>query len=370
MSASPPIRFAPVPSLAIALLIASVLASCSGATAAGPSSSSAASNVVEGAPGPTPNWTTFQDPFEKAFTVEVPQGWAVRGGLFRMGYSDFRPMVDLTSPDGRINVRIGDISIPTYSVPSQGHYREGEVVDLGAQAQLVVARYRQGPEFAVHYFHVRFYQSCHDPVADSANVDFTVPDYLPKMTDTTQSSTGSISYKCADGAGQKIAFAYVRTSAQNGLWEAQTLASFIAPADRVVLARTVLEHSARSFHINPEWVSYQTRQNALGLQYQQARQRGRMADLARQVQQFDAQMAAMRNQVASFERHQAAQSSQVEGFTQALRGVTPTLDPMTGESREVWTGPNGAYWTNSTGAVVNASGSPGTGWHQLQVTGP
>ena len=29
-----------------------------------------------------PAWVTFQDPKEKAFTVEVPQGWTVHGGLF------------------------------------------------------------------------------------------------------------------------------------------------------------------------------------------------------------------------------------------------------------------------------------------------
>jgi hypothetical protein len=68
-------------------------------------------------------WTRFQDPFEKAFTVEVPQGWTVRGGLFRMGFSDERPMVDLTSPDGQINVRLGDISIPVYTAPNQSHAR-------------------------------------------------------------------------------------------------------------------------------------------------------------------------------------------------------------------------------------------------------
>ncbi len=27
----------------------------------------------------------------------------------------------------------------------------------------------------------------------------------------------------------------------------------------------------------------------------------------------------------------------MDGFSQALRGVTPTLDPFTGEAREVWT---------------------------------
>ena len=35
-------------------------------------------------------WTSFQDPTEQAFTVEVPKGWTIKGGLFRVGYSDAR----------------------------------------------------------------------------------------------------------------------------------------------------------------------------------------------------------------------------------------------------------------------------------------
>jgi hypothetical protein len=366
MQANRRFTFASLPAIASALLLAASAASCSGATPAAASAGAPAAASLA--------WTSFQDPFEKAFTVEVPQGWTARGGLFRMGYSDARAMVDLTSPDGRINVRIGDISIPTYTAASQDHAREGEIVDLGAQAQLEVARYRTGPEFAVHYSHVRFYQSCRNPVADSADAGFTVPDYLKPMSDTTQSSTGSISYRCAAGANGgsdgRIAFAFVRTSAQGDLWEAQTLASFISPSDRVALARAVLDHCARTFHRTQQWIAYQNQEDADGLTYQRARQQRRLADLARQVQQFDAQMAAMRSQMDAFRRHEAAQSAQVESFTQALRGVTPTLDPLTGEAREVWTGPSSSYWSNGAGAVVNSNGAPAAGWHQLQVNGP
>ena len=39
-------------------------------------------------------WTSFQDPTEQAFTVEVPKGWTIKGGLFRIGYSDARYMVE------------------------------------------------------------------------------------------------------------------------------------------------------------------------------------------------------------------------------------------------------------------------------------
>jgi hypothetical protein len=320
------------------------------------------------ATAPALAWTTFQDPFEKSFTVDVPQGWTARGGLFRMGYSDERPMVDVTSPDGRINVRLGDLSIPVFTVPSQNHMREGEVYDLGAQAQLVVARYRTGPEFAALYARGRFAQSCRKPAADTGNVDFVVPDYLPQDAPPAETSTGQIAYRCASGS---IAFAFARTSKVGAaLWGAATLGSFVAPPDQVAAARAVLLRCAQSFKLSPEWLAYQKKMDAYALDYQRARQQQRREEIGRQVQQFESQMAAMRSQVDSFRQHQAAQSAQVEGFTQALRGVTPTLDPMTGETREVWTGPASSYWSNSAGGVVNSNSSPGAGWHQLQVTSP
>src|ERR1700731_2321369 len=62
-------------------------------------------------------WQRYQDPLENAFTLEVPNGWTVKGGMFRLGYSDHRAMVDMTSPDGKINIRLGDLAIPTYFLP-------------------------------------------------------------------------------------------------------------------------------------------------------------------------------------------------------------------------------------------------------------
>ena len=315
-------------------------------------------------------WTSFQDPFEQAFSVEVPQGWTVRGGLFRMGFSDERPMVDLLSPDGRINVRLGDLSIPTYTAPTQYHTREGEVYDLGAQAQLIVARYRTGPEFAVLYSHVRFYQACHDAAGDAGNVDFSVPDYIPTEGQAPKTSTGAIAYRCGSGTNERIAFAYARTSTGGNIWSVPTMGSFLSPPDKVSVARAVLEHCAQTFKLNPAWIEKQKQLDAYALQYQRARQQQRMQALAQQVQQFEAKMQAMRDQVASFERHQAAQASQVEGFTQALRGVTPTIDPFTGEAKEVWTGQTSNYWENGRGDVVNSVNAPQGNWQQMTVTGP
>ena len=211
-------RGIPAPLLAVAVLFAASFANVACRSFEKSSIAQAAGSAAA-----APTWTTFQDPYEKAFTVEVPQGWAVKGGLFRMGYSDERPMIDLTSSDGKTNVRLGDVAIPSYTVPSPLHPTEGSIVDLGAQAQLVIAKYRTGPEFAVLYAHVRFYKTCANPTADTADVNFTIPDYLPDTSGgaaqaSSQSSTGRIAYTCGSGASQNIAFAAVRTTLAGGIW--------------------------------------------------------------------------------------------------------------------------------------------------------
>lgn len=315
---------------------------------------------------PAESWTVFQDPMEKAFALEVPQGWSVKGGMFRLGYSDERPMVDLTSPDGRINVRLGDLAIPQYTVPSQNHSREGDVVDLGAQAQLVVARYRSGPEFAVLYSHVRFTQQCQQATGDGVNVDFAVPNYMPQDGQSTQTSTGEIAYRCGTGGAQRIAFAYARTSAKGSLWSAPALGSFISTPDRVNEARAVLLHCAQTLKLNSQWLQQQKQLDDFAIQYQRARQQKCAKAMTAQMRQFEAQMQTMRKQMALFEQHQMAS----DGMSQALRGVTVTIEPFACQARQVWTGTKSTYWTNGSGAVVNTDLSPGGGWRQIEVLAP
>jgi hypothetical protein len=311
-------------------------------------------------------WNQFEDPQEHAFTVSVPQGWTVRGGLFRLGYSDERFMVDVRSSDGSVAVRLGDVAIPSYTVPSQYHNREGEVYDLGAQARLIVARYRTGPEFAVLYSQARFHELCHDPQPDAGDAGFAVPDYLP-LDPSEETSAGQIAWRCTTASGPRVVFAYTRTARTNGIWQAPTIVSFIAPAEKSGLARSIALEMVRSFHVSPAWLEHQKEMDAEGLAYQRARQQGRIAMIQQQVRQFEAQMQAMQNQVNAFESRQAAQAAQVQSFTNVLNGVTPTTDPLTGEQRDVWTGPRSNYWVNGLGQVVNSTDAPAAGWRQLQV---
>ena len=105
-------------------------------------------------------WNRWVDPKENAFAMEVPQGWHVRGGAYRFGYGDVRVMVDAWSPDGKINLRYGDVwFVEPYAVPDRYH-REGEQQDLGALGKGIYAAYRAGQQFAEIYARRSFSGVC------------------------------------------------------------------------------------------------------------------------------------------------------------------------------------------------------------------
>jgi hypothetical protein len=319
------------------------------------------------APGATTNvdWVKFQDPLEQAFTMDVPQGWSAKGGLFRLGYSDYRAMVDLKSADGKADIRMGDVAIPSYSLPSQYHQREGDPYDLGAQAQMTVARFRSGQDFAVLYARSRFRTLCQSLTPKQSDGYAPIQDNGGQSSvGAIQSSAGEATYQCQGGPEARTAYVYAKTTLYQGLWQVSMLASFVAPAEQVGIARSILLRCSQTLQLAPQWIEYQKQMDEEALVYQRQRQQARIRALSQQVAQFESRMQNMQNQVNAFERGQASQAKQVAGFTNALVGITPTTDPL-GNERDVWTGPKSSYWTNSQGQTVNSDTAPGPGWQQL-----
>jgi hypothetical protein len=330
----------------------------------------------------TCGFVKFEDPHEKAFTLEVPEGWTVKGGLYRLGFSDQRPMVDMTSPDGRTNIRLGDVAVAPYVLPTQSYPRDGAPYDLGAQAQPVVAKFRTGDDFAALYAEARFKQMCRNVARQKIDSPLQLPDVIPVENGVTviQWSVGQVAYACNTSQGPKTAYAYARTELLQSLWVVNTLASFIAPADQVSAARNIVVRCVKSFHLNQRWLQHQKQMDQQGMAYARARAQQRMAAMGQQMQQFESRMSAMQNQVANFERGQAAMQSQVgqfeqrqdafanqvQSFDNTLVGVTPTTDPLTGEHHDVWTGPKANYYRNGLGETINSTLSPGPGWTEQQ----
>lgn len=63
------------------------------------------------------SWSSFTDPYENAFTIEVPQGWTVAGGAVRKIPLWANLVLRVLSPDRRTLIAVGDPDSVPYSAP-------------------------------------------------------------------------------------------------------------------------------------------------------------------------------------------------------------------------------------------------------------
>ena len=98
-------------------------------------------------------YVRWADPLEKAFTISVPQGWKVLGGMYRFGALDSRAAVTLLSPDGGILVKLGQKDFGAFTEPMHtpyGSMRGGTLPTAGGSG-IQIQSYTSGQQLAQHY---------------------------------------------------------------------------------------------------------------------------------------------------------------------------------------------------------------------------
>jgi len=78
-------------------------------------------------PATLPRMVNWQEPHEMAYTLQVPEGWRMSGGLTRIDVTHARSGFQMDSPDGKAMLRIGDPRLQMCTVPGPGAMRgQGE----------------------------------------------------------------------------------------------------------------------------------------------------------------------------------------------------------------------------------------------------
>jgi hypothetical protein len=100
-------------------------------------------------------FTSWHDPSEGAFSLNVPEGWQVSGGTTRDSEIDPHHVLRTVSPDGGIRIFMGDSGVIPRLEPNPileyGGVHEGQTLPADSGGQLLVARYQTGEQFAQSY---------------------------------------------------------------------------------------------------------------------------------------------------------------------------------------------------------------------------
>ena len=311
--------------------------------------------VAGGAAGkPASDGLTFvpwRDPLENAFTVEVPAGWAVEGGMYRLAAVDTRAALNLASPDRQIRITFGDKDIGGFVEPNQtlewAGFHEGSVYSPGYGVQNVVRRYIPGPVFVRQYIAMRPARGCANlqiteararPDADEA-VNRLYQGFLAYSMKLEQHS-GEASFTCEEGgramAGYYFAGTLSTRSSQSpvGNWMVQYLFGFVAAKEKVSLAQQVVRHIVASMATNPEW----------------ARRQGETT-LATSRIVADANQAVSKIIDDTYWTRQHSQDEIGRRRSNAILGLEDVVDPRTGRQMKVESGSN-YYWIDNRGVIA------------------
>lgn len=300
---------------------------------------------------PRLRYVRWHDPHENAFSLEAPEGWQIRGGLFRMASVDVRGAWQVVSPEGDIVITGGDAELPPFTEPTpmlaMTGFPEGSWYSPGYGVRMMVRRYMPGAAFAREYVVARAAPYCTDVVVTASR---DLPDAVAAINAiyaqhqafgvAMRLSAGEAAFTCRHRGRPARGYYFAGTQLtqvagmQGGLWRAEYLAGFVASEEKLELAREVFDHILRSIEVNPQWM---------------AMQQNLTASTSRIVSRTHAEISRIIEN--SYWKRQAVMDELSRRRSNAILSVEDVIDPATGRELKVESGSN-YYWIDHRGAIV------------------
>lgn len=274
---------------------------------------------------PYARWT---DPYEQAFSADLPAGWRTEGGLRRSTWN-VRLAFSSTSPDGAMQLFSGDMTVPRMfiepnpTILSLG-YREGQVMGQGGPDGQMILRFQSAENFGAQLVRNRFGAQV---TGTRARPDLAeIARRNPLLQHGPSAATAAdVEFKLRDGRVGVLTLATFGGSGMAGAnvgssWWAEGVHGFIAPADGTATAAAAMARMLASARENPQWAAGEAdHQQRMGQQYQA---------YLRWSQELQQKTIAQRWQ---------ADEVRQRGVREILGGSVRLQDPGTGETFEAST---------------------------------
>ncbi|MGH6877301.1 MAG: hypothetical protein ACREHV_07980 [Rhizomicrobium sp.] len=300
------------------------------------------------APASQPSWAHFADPNEHAFTMDVPAGWRVKGGVVRRTPVDVSVFLRAISPDGATMLILGDPGPAVFHTPGFDNRGRG-------------TPYRPALDYARDYVQQSLAPLCGNLVYQSG---VERPDIangvLAKGTPWARHDAGAVTFTCTHAGKSAQVYLLVATyllpsmlRTESTVWGVSLLAGCIAPASRVEASKQIVRQMLASARFDPQWTQRQqaTIRAATGI-----------------VNQVDAAtQAAFDRSLANAKAQQRAMAQEYNDFND-VQTQTGTFQDSSGTQYRM-DNTQSYHWSRPGGATAETSTPtppPGTGWQQMQ----
>jgi hypothetical protein len=289
---------------------------------------------------PQIQFVQWREPREGAYTLEVPAGWTVEGGVVRPDSTGTRSQVVMTAPGNRHIVWYGDWNLPRQFTQAGSTIRNlGDYATQGQGQGYVLANYQDAPTFAAGYLQQRFGQVQVTNVTQLPDLEqhyVQVSAFIGRPQE--RHSAAMVEFQLADG--RQGAMSVVTSVTPNGfddgaLWTVQDISGFVSAPDELAIGALAYAHGRRTTHMDPRWFAGELGANQAA---------------AAQLQQSRDEISAI--QAGIVEQRWASNTQIADQGGQLLSGTTTLIDPQTGERFETQA-TNKYYFRDVTGEAQN-----------------
>ena len=291
----------------------------------------------------------WKDPSEGAFTVDVPSGWKIEGGVVRP-YIDAALKIIATSGDK--GIQIENPYPPIYTVPNQvlefSGFTEGSRYNPsgGVSQDMIVM-----PEKSAQNYIETILAKNLNLKVDSINTRDDLIAKIPKLSYITQTTAAEATLS-GDGKIHKVIVIEQGISvAGTSLWYVG-LTHYFAPENEIAQVEQIATAMDKSFKLDPTWV---------------AKEQVEVAKRSQIISQTQSEISDIIS--STFEYRSSTQDEMADKWSDAILGVQDVYDPSTGEN---YTVPNTSkyYWTDGLNTVVGTDthDSPGYYWDWQELT--
>ena len=338
--------------------------------------SSAIQPGSRGGSGPL-TYVNWKDPQEGAFTLQVPNGWQVKGGAYRLSATDIRTSVTMISQDAQIRAFIGDANLGTFTEPNQmlamGGLREGSFQTLGDGSRLEIRRFMQGQQMARWFAQSRFSQQCSGFQVESNNNRQDLAGYFMQsvreegMT-SAQLTAGDVAFSCTGQHGPLRGHIFAATlypfPGRSGLWYIYRLYGYLASPERQQDAEKVAQQTMQSWRIDPQWQAQEKQIANQAVMQDNARSQQIRARAMQAIQENERQTSQMI--VDGYNQRSKVYDEISRRRENSILGTSDVIDPATGTQYKV-DSLSDYHWMSDTGYIAGTrtETSPGVGWNEM-----
>ncbi len=296
-------------------------------------------------------WTKFNDPGEGAFSLEVPAGWQVVGGIKRLSVNQPHPVVGVLSPDKLTKIVLGDPAAIAYGeltgqMRALG-FREGQSYRPHGEPE-IVRNYRTGTEWSAELAQRELQQD------DCTNVKVVRQQAIPALNRGLpmpqgvehRDTAGETYLTCVRQNILYAAYGFSETAGDYyyqgnqviaGVWTDDTSVVLLTPQGLGAQAMAVAGHMLNTMQWNPAWW-----------------QRQFHATVAQSNALYAQATKAIAQQGASWDR--------------TIRGVEQYTNPQTGKRVEVPISGAESFAQNAAGDIIGLVGAnaPPAGFTMLK----